>query len=137
MVKLQPETEIRFGWRSREINEAIFAVVRAVSHGYNTRETLLAALPYFSNQRIALAIDALISADMAEINLGVISTHTDMDVVLELVSPGRVFVLPLSVEDVKAPGVRRALINKLGCTNPAGVESLLNWRVVSVGHEDL
>ncbi|EKF9276420.1 hypothetical protein O1B68_002161 [Vibrio cholerae] len=127
---MQPQIELQFYWRRQDIKEAIVAVTKAVAAGYDTKDKLLAALPQFSTYRIALAIDALITADMAENNLGVLTIHPDMDVIFELLK-GK-FVLPLSVKDAKAPGVRRVLINKLGCKNPAGVETLLNTNVVEV-----
>lgn len=127
---MQPQIELQFYWRRQDIKEAIVAVTKAVAAGYDTKYKLLAALPQFSTYRIALAIDALITADMAENNLGALTIHPDMDVVFELLK-GK-FVLPLSVEDAKAPGVRRVLINKFGCKNPAGVETLLNTNTVEV-----
>lgn len=127
---MQLQIELQFYWRRQDIKEAIFAVTKAVAAGYSTKDKLLAALPQFSTYRIALAIDALITADMAENNLGELTVHPDMDIVFELLK-GK-FVLPLSVEDAKAPGVRRVLINKLGCKNPAGVEMLLNTNAAEV-----
>jgi hypothetical protein len=127
---MQPQIELQFYWRCQDIKEAIVAVTKAVAAGYNTKDKLLAALPQFSIHRIALAIDTLITADMAENNLGVLKIHPDMDVVFELLKDK--FVLPLSVKEAKAPGVRRVLINKLGCKNPAGVEALLNTNTAEV-----
>ena len=66
----------------------------------------------------------LITADMAKNNLGRLTIHSDMDIVFELIKSK--FVLPLNLKDAKAPAMRRVLINKLGCKNPAGVEMLLN-----------
>ena len=127
---MQPQIELQFYWRRQDIKEAIVAVTKAVAAGYDTKDKLLAALPQFSTYRIALAIDALITADMAENNLGVLTIHPDMDVIFELLK-GK-FVLPLRVKDATAPGVRRVLINKLGCKNPAGVETLLNTNAAEV-----
>lgn len=123
---MQPQIELQFYWRRQDIKEAIIAVTKAVTAGYNTKDKLLAALPQFSTYRIALAIDALITADMAENNLGVLTIHSDMDVVFELIK-GK-FLLPLSVKESTDSGLRRLLINKLGCKNPAGVETLLNTK---------
>ena len=88
----------------------------------------MAALPMFSTYRIALAIDALITADMAENNFGVLCIHPDMQIVFELLK--RKFTLPMSEEQAKSPAVRRYMINQLGSSNPAGVETLL--RVIPV-----
>lgn len=127
---MQPQIELQFYWRRQGIKEAIYAVTKAVVAGYDTKDKLLAALPQFSTYRIALAIDALITADMAENNLGSLTIHPDMDIVFELLK-GK-FVLPLSLKDAKAPVVRRVLLNKLGCKNPAGVETLVNTNAVEV-----
>ena len=121
---MQPQIELQFYWRRQDIKEAIYAVTKAVAAGYDTKDKLLAVLPQFSTYRIALAIDALITADMAKNNLGSLTIHPDMDIVFELLK-GK-FVLPLSLKDAKAPAMRRVLLNKLGCKNPAGVETLLN-----------
>lgn len=127
---MQPQIELQFYWKRQEIREAIAAVTKAVAAGYNTKDKLLAVLPQFSIHRIALAIDSLITADMAENNLGSLTIHPDMDIVFELLK-GK-FMLPLSAKEAKAPGVRRVLINKLGCKNPAGVETLLKTNTAEV-----
>ncbi len=127
---MQPQIELQFSWKHWEIKEAIVAVTKAVTVGYNTKDKLLAALPQFSTYRIALAIDALITADMAENNLGVLTIHPDMDIVFELLK-GKL-VVPLSAKEAKTPGVWRVLINKLGCKNPAGVETLLKTNTAEV-----
>jgi len=64
---MQPQIELQFYWRRQDIKEAIYAVTKAVAAGYDTKDKLLAVLPQFSTYRIALAIDALITADMAKI----------------------------------------------------------------------
>lgn len=127
---MPPQIELQFSWRRQDIKEGIVAVTRAVAAGYDTKDKLLAALPQFSNFRIALAIDALFTAGMAENNLGTLTINPDMAIIFELIK--RNFVLPLSLEDAKAPSVRRILINKLGCKNPAGVEALLNTKFTVV-----
>ena len=124
------QIEMQFQWKRHEMKEVIVAVTKAVILGYNTKDKLLAALPMFSTYRIALAIDAFITADMAENNLGVLCIHPDMQIVLELLK--RKFVLPMSEEQAKSPAVRRYVINQLGATNPAGVETLLRVNPVSV-----
>lgn len=121
---MQPQIELQFYWRRQDIKEAIYAVTKAVAAGYDTKDKLLAVLPQLSIYRIALAIDILITADMAKNNLGRLTIHSDMDIVFELIKSK--FVLPLNLKDAKAPAMRRVLINKLGCKNPAGVEMLLN-----------
>ena len=121
---MQPEIEISFRLRRKEVKEAIFAISEAVSAGYDVKDTLQAALPQFSPRRIALAIDALITANLAEVKLGVLKVHSeDMDVLFELLK--KKFVLPLCLEDAKDPRMRREFIRKLGCRNPAGVEMLV------------
>lgn len=127
---MQPQIELQFYWRRQDIKEAIYAVTKAVAAGYDTKDKLLAVLPQFSTYRIALAIDALITADMAKNNLGSLTIHPDMDIVFELLK-GK-FVLPLNLKDAKAPAIRRVLLNKLGCKNPAGVETLLNISAAEV-----
>ena len=119
---MHPQIKLQFYWRRQDIKEAIYAVTKAVAAGYDTKDKLLAVLPQFSIYRIALAIDILITADMAKNNLGRLTIHSDMDIVVELIKSK--FVLPLNLKDAQA--MRRVLINKLGCKNPAGVEMLLN-----------
>jgi hypothetical protein len=124
---MQPQIELYFTWRRKAVKESIVAVTKAVAAGYNTKDKLTSALPQFSIYRLALAIDVLISAGMAENNLGVLNINTDMDIVFELADTK--FLLPLAVDDANAL-VCRAIINKLGCKNPAGVESLLHTKVL-------
>jgi len=124
---MQPQIEMSFDWRRRSTKESIIAVTKAVGAGFNTKEKLTTSLPQFSVYRIALAIDALITAGMAENNLGVLSIHPDMEIVFELADSK--LVLPLTVYEADA-SMRRVIINKLGCKNPAGVESLLYVKIV-------
>lgn len=112
------------------MKEVIVAVTKAVILGYNTKDKLLAALPMFSIYRIALAIDALITADMAESNLGVLCIHPDMQIVFELLK--RKFMLPMSEELARSSAGLRYVINQLGAANPAGVEALLRTNPVLV-----
>lgn len=128
---MQSQIEFKFYWRRQDIEETIYAVTKAVAAGYGTKERLLAVLPQFSTYRIALAIDALITADMAKNNLGTLAIHQDMDIVFELLKgelKGKL-VLPLNLKDAKTPAIRRVLLNQLGFKNPAGVETLLNISV--------
>lgn len=127
---MQQQIEMQFQWKRRETKEAIVAVTKAVILGYNTKDMLLAALPMFSTYRIALAIDALITADMLENNFGVLCIHPDMQIVFELLK--RKFMLPLSEEEAKSSAGRRYIINQLGSSNPAGVETLLRAIPASV-----
>ena len=122
------KVELQFYWRCFAIEEAVFAVTKAVMSGYNTKDKLLSVLPQFSLHRIALAIDLLITADMLENNLGELTIHTDMNIIFELLN--NKFELPLSIHEIQTPGIRRLLLNKLGCKNPAGVEMLLNTKFV-------
>ncbi len=122
------KVELQFYWRYIAIEEAVFAVTKAVISGYNTKDKLLSVLPQFSLHRIALAIDLLITADMLENNLGELTIHTDMNIIFELLN--NKFELPLSMDEMQIPGIRRLLLNKLGCKNPAGVEMLLNTKYV-------
>ena len=91
---MQQQIEMQFQWKRHETKEVIVAVTKAVILGYNTKDKLLAALPMFSTYRIALAIDALITADMAENNFGVLCIHPDMQIVFKLLK--RKFMLPMS-----------------------------------------
>ena len=127
---MQQQIEMQFQWKRHETKEVIVAVTKAVILGYNTKDKLLAVLPMFSTYRIALAIDALITADMAENNFGVLCIHPDMQIVFELLK--RKFMLPMSEEQAKSPAVRRSVINQLGSSNPAGVETLLRVNPVPV-----
>jgi hypothetical protein len=123
---MQPQIELSFVWRRQSIKESIIAVTKAVGAGFNTKEKLTASLPQFSIYRIALAIDALITAGMAENTLGVLSIHPDMEIVFELADSK--LVLPLTINEADA-SMRRVIINKLGSKNPAGVESLLYAKI--------
>jgi hypothetical protein len=124
---MQPQIELQFSWRRRAIKESIIAVTKAVCAGYNTKDKLTSALPQFSIYRIALAIDALITAGMAENSLGVLNINSDMNIVFELADEK--LLLPLAAEDAD-DAMRRVIINKLGSKNPSGVESLLFAKVV-------
>jgi len=122
------KTEITFQWRKRNLKESIVAICYAVRLGYQSRDELLTALPQFSKSRILLSLDALFSANMAEVNMDVLSINSDMAIVEEIV--GKPIVLPLPAVDdkVKQKLIRSVTIN-LGFNNPAGVNTLLKATV--------
>ena len=127
---MQPMTEVSFHWKHWEVcwevKEEIYAVTKAVSAKYNTKGKLLEALPQFAPRRIALAIDVLISANLAQVNFDVLEVQTyDMNVVFELVKNDKKIEIPMSLEAAKDPSMVRRLIHGLGCRNPAGVETLV------------
>lgn len=122
------KTEITFHWRKRNLKESILAVCYAVRFGYTSRDQLLSALPQFSKSRILLSLDALFSANMADVNMGVLSINSDMAIVEEII--GKPIVLPISVvEDEDKPKLIRSITINLGLNNPAGVETLLKATV--------
>jgi len=122
------KSEITFQWRKRNLKESILAICYAVRLGYTSRDELLAALPQFSKSRVLLSLDALFSANMAEVNMGVLSINADMAIVEEIV--GKPIVLPLPAVDDKArTRLIRSVTLNLGLNNPAGVETLLKATV--------
>lgn len=121
-------SEITFQWRKRNLKESILAVCYAVRLGYTSRDQLLSALPQFSKSRILLSLDALFSANMAEVNMGVLSINSDMAILEEIV--GKPIVLPMAaVDDEAKPRLIRSVTINLGLNNPAGVETLLKASV--------
>lgn len=121
-------SEITFQWRKRNLKESILAVCYAVRLGYTSRDQLLSALPQFSKSRILLSLDALFSANMAEVNMGVLSVNSDMAILEEIV--GKPIVLPMAaVDDEVKPRLIRSVTINLGLNNPAGVETLLKASV--------
>ena len=114
--------ELSFGWRRVALKEAIIAITRAVRAGFNTREKMTLALPQFSDYRLALALDALFTAGMAENHVGVLVLSPDIELVIHL-SASR-FNLPIDPNDFDK-SMQRAVIYRLGARNPAGVEVLL------------
>lgn len=122
------KTEITFHWRKRNLKESILAVCYAVRLGYTSRDQILSALPQFSKSRLLLSLDALFSANMADVNMGVLSINSDMAIVEEII--GKPIVLPISVvENDDQPKLIRRITIKLGLNNPAGVETLLKATV--------
>ena len=122
------KTEITFHWRKRNLKDSILAVCYAVRLGYASRDQLLNALPQFSKSRILLSLDVLFSANMADVNMGVLSINSDMAIVEEII--GKPIVLPISlVEEKDKPKLIRSITINLGVNNPAGVETLLKATV--------
>lgn len=122
------KTEITFYWRKRNLKESILAVCYAVRLGYTSRDQLLSALPQFSKSRILLSLDVLFSANMADVNMGVLSINSDMVIVEELIGKPIVLSIPV-VEDKDKPRLIRSITINLGLNNPAGVETLLKATV--------
>ena len=122
------KTEITFHWRKSNLKESILAVCYAVQLGYTSRDQLLSALPQYSKSRILLSLDALFSANMADVNMGVLSINSDMAIVEEMI--GKPIVLPIPVvKDEDKPKLIRSITINLGLNNPAGVETLLKATV--------
>lgn len=122
------KTKITFHWRKRNLKESILAICYAVRLGYTSRDQLLSALPQFSKSRILLSLDALFSANMADVNMGILSINSDMAIVEEII--GNPIELPIpAVEDKDKPKLIRSITINLGLNNPAGVETLLKARV--------
>lgn len=115
---------ITLHWRKRHLKESILAICYAVRLGYATRDQLLNALPQFSRSRILLSLDLLLSANMADINMGTLSINADMSIVEEIIA--KALHLPIPTVDRKAEAqlLRRMFIH-LGLSNPAGAETLL------------
>ncbi|MEP8106672.1 hypothetical protein ABKS10_00135 [Aeromonas caviae] len=75
-----------------------------------------------------LALDALFSANMIDLNMGMLCINSDMAIVEELI--GKPIVLPILVaEDEDKTKLIRSIIINLGLNNPAGVETLLKATV--------
>ncbi|RRD91761.1 hypothetical protein EII21_01020 [Conchiformibius steedae] len=125
--------KVTFSWRKlyRDIGTVIIAVSRAIASGHNTKDTLLNALPQFSENRIALALGALFTSDMLENHLGTLTVHRDMNIVFELLKGE--YILPMLYSDIiqseddrrLKPEIGRCMIYKFGCKNPSGVELLI------------
>lgn len=120
------KNEITFRWRKHNLKDSILAVCYAVRLGYTSRDQLLSALPQFSKSKILLSLDALFSANMAEVNMGVLSINSDMAIVEEII--GKPIILPIPVVEDEDKLIRSLTIN-LGLNNPAGVETLLKATV--------
>lgn len=122
------KSQITFNWRKHNLKESVLAVCYAVRLGYTSRDQLLSALPQFSKSRILLSLDVLFSANMADVNMGVLSINSDMAIVEEII--GKSIALPIPVvEDEDKPKLIRSIIINLGLNNPAGVETLLKATV--------
>lgn len=122
------KTKITFHWRKGNLKESILAVCYAVRLGYTSRDQLLRALPQFSRSRILLSLDALFSANMADVNMDVLSINSDMAIVEEIIGNSIEIPIPV-VEDKDKPKLIRSITINLGLNNPAGVETLLKARV--------
>lgn len=115
---------ITLHWRRRHLKESILAICYAVRLGYTTRDQLLSALPQFSRSRILLSLDILLSANMADINMGTLLINADMSIIEEIV--GKSVDLPIPTVDREAvPQLLRRMFINLGLSNPAGAETLL------------
>lgn len=123
------KSHITYRWRRSKENlkEPILAIYYAVKHGYNTRDDLIAALPQFSRSRLLLALDALLSANLAEINLDILSVSEDVAIIQKIVNDP--IDLDIAAEEV-TPAIIRQISMAIGLSNPAGVEALLRATAV-------
>lgn len=127
-----PPIRLTFSWRVMNAKECYLAICAAVRSGFDTRETLLAALPQFSVNRLVMALDTLIAADMAHINIGRVVIDNDM-LLIEALAAGHPLDLPLEAQQVarNAP-LLNAILLGIGIKNPAGALVLLKSRIEEI-----
>ena len=127
-----PPVRLTFSWRAMNAKECYLAICAAVRFGFDTRETLLAALPQFSVNRLIVALDTLIAAEMAYINMGRLTIDKDM-LIIEALAAGHPLDLPLEMQQLKrTPPLLNAILLSLGIKNPAGSLVLLKSRVEEI-----
>lgn len=125
-------SKLSFHWRSQHSKESYVAICLAVRLGYNTNEALLSALPQFSTNRLVLGLDGLIAAEMASLNMGVLTVDTDMQMV-EALAAGDALELPLKAEQLaRNDPLISEILAGIGLRNPAGALVLLKPKVEEI-----
>ncbi|MBN7822338.1 hypothetical protein [Bowmanella yangjiangensis] len=125
-------SKLSFYWRSPHSKESFVSICEAVCLGYNTNESLLKALPQFSINRLVLGLDRLIAANMAHLNMGVLTVDTDMQIV-EALAAGQVLELPLAAEQLERNALLiHEILAGIGVDNPAGAMVLLKPKVEEI-----
>lgn len=120
---------LRFPWRSAHSKECYIAICEAVRMGYNTREVLLTVLPQLSVNRLVQALDHLLAANMAHVNMGTLTINNDMRLV-EALAAGPALELPLNSEGlVRNDPQLSEILMALGVQNPSGALTLLKPRI--------
>lgn len=125
-------SKLSFHWRAPHSKESYVSICEAARLGYNTKESLLQALPQFSINRLILGLDRLITADMAHLNMGVLSVDTDMQII-EALAAGQVLELPLAAEQLERNDpLMHEILAGIGIRNPAGALVLLKPKVEGI-----
>lgn len=97
--------------------------------GYNTREALLAVLPQLSVNRLVQALDHLLAANMAHVNMGTLTINNDMRIV-EALAAGPALDLPLDSDRlVRNDPLLSDILMALGVQNPSGALALLKPKI--------
>jgi hypothetical protein len=121
--------KLKFQWRKAHSKECYVAICDAVRLGYDTNEALSAALPQFSINRLVLALDHLLAAHMAHLNMNTLTVDNDM-LIVETLAAGQVLELPLEAEQlVRNDPLLSEILLGIGVQNPAGVLALLKPKV--------
>lgn len=126
-------TTLKFRWRNGRQKDYYFAICAAVKAGYRSRQALLAALPQFSSQRLVLALEALIAAKMAWIEVNTLVISEDMAIVQALAS-AEALNLPLDSSSIKNnPALLHEILAHMGLHNPADALALLSYDIKEAG----
>jgi len=120
---------LKFRWRQGRLTEYYFAICTAVRAGHRTREALLAVLPQFSKQRLILALESLMTADMVWIELNMMVVSEDLATIEALVE-GDALNLPIDATDLKGNlSLLHEVLRRIGIRNPTGTISLLAYDI--------
>lgn len=120
---------LNFRWRQGRLTEYYVAICTAVRAGHRTREALLAVLPQFSRQRLILALESLMTADMVWIELNMLVVSEDLPIIEALVE-GEALSLPIAVADLKGNlSLLHEILRRIGVCNPVGTIALLAYDI--------
>lgn len=119
------QARLKFSWRSPHAKECYVAICEAVRMGYGTKDALLQVLPQFSINRLVMALDSLLAAEVAQVNMNTLTINPDM-LILETLAAGQALDLPLAPDLlVRNNPLLAEILAAIGVRNPGGALTLL------------
>ncbi|WP_122439463.1 hypothetical protein [Pseudomonas viridiflava] len=126
------QIRLKFGWRSPHAKECYAAICEAVRMGYDTKDALLHVLPQFSLNRLVMALDSLLAAEVAQVNMNTLTINPDM-LILETLAAGQAMDLPLAPELlVRNDPLLAEILAAIGVQNPGGALTLLKPKIEEI-----
>lgn len=110
------QTSVQIRWKREIANAECLAIMYAIDYGYSTRDSLIFALPQFSQTRIEEALTTLFATQLVNQQIDKLILSPDAILIDEItMSPN--LNLPIAADEITIPFMLTAF-KQLGIENP-------------------